>query len=435
MSAGEQGRACGALASWGQVAPPRICDEHRGIPTFWQMSGWCVLGMLFTSLTLHAGEPLVVHEWGTFTAVHASDGTLLSGLEREEHRLPNFVRSHAGFSPADKGWSRPVKNVTIKMETPVLYFYSDTERKVRVDVGFRGGSISQWYPERAGGEELSPLPAPVTDIVQLRTMAPVDFAAGFEGSVRWDVTEHAPGTAEVINNPRAWETPQWPRARVSGATLVKGPPGLVETGRADFSATAPVVEGFLFYRGIGSFEIPLHVSVTADGTLRLRNSGEADIPFVWIYDNRERVGGRYVWEGGLAAGESIVAGLAKVHFGPERTKALLEPLKAAGLTEAEARAMLATWQESYFDAPGLRVFWIVPREFTDRILPIKITPAPDKLERVLVGRSEVLTPAFEKELAEGFRADGGERWVSDRYFLAYRERVRQLGVVLREKTP
>lgn len=381
-------------------------------------------------VSLQADAGLTVHEWGTFTAVHASDGTLLSGLEREEHRLPNFVRSHAGFSPADKGWSRPVKNVTIKMETPVLYFYSDTERKVRVDVGFRGGSISQWYPERTDGELMPDAPRDRTAAAK-----PVDFAAGFEGSVRWDVTVLAPATAEVINNPRSWETPQWPRARVSGANLVKGPPGFVETGRGDFSATAPVVEGFLFYRGIGRFEIPFHVSVTADGTLRLRNSGKADIPFVWIYDNRERVGVRYAWESGLAAGESKDIDWAKVHFSAERTKALLEPLKAAGLTEAEARAMLATWQESYFDAPGLRVFWIVPREFTDRILPIKITPAPDKLERVLVGRSEVLTPAFEKELAEGFRADGGERWVSDRYFLAYRERVRQLGVVLPEKTP
>jgi len=81
------------------------------------------------------------------------------------------------------------------------------------------------------------------------------------------------------------------------------------------------------------------------------------------------------------------------------------------------------------------VFWIVPRAFTDRILPITITPKPDKLERVLVGRSEVLTPAFEKELVAEFRADGGVRWANDRYFLAYRERVRQLGVVLKENLP
>lgn len=378
---------------------------------------------------------LTVHEWGTFTSVHASDGSLLSGLEREEHRLPNFVRSHAGFSPADKGWNRPVKNVTIKMETPVLYFYSDRERPVKVEVGFRGGSISQWYPERTGGEELPVLPTNITDMAQLRGMTPVDFGKGYEGSITWDVTVLAPKSPEVINAPRSWETPQWSRARVSEANFIKGPAGFVETGRADVQATAPVVEGFLFYRGIGRFEIPFNVSVTADGTMRVRNTGEEKIPFVWVYDNQERVGGRYAWEGELAAGESRAVDRAKVHFGPERTQALLEPLKTAGLTEAEARAMLATWQESYFDAPGLRVFWIVPRAFTDRILPLSITPKPDKLERVLVGRSEVLTPAFERELVDGFRKDGGARWANDRYFLAYRERARQLGVVLSENSP
>lgn len=387
------------------------------------------------AVPLHAGGSFVVHEWGTFTSVHASDGTLLSGLEREEHRLPNFVRSHAGFSPANKGWDRPVKNVTIKMETPVLYFYAEKETPVTVDVGFNGGSISQWYPERSAGEELPALPRPVTDIAQLREMAPVDFAKGFSGSIQWKVSVLAPDTKEKINAPVSWETPQWPRARVVGANLIKGPPGYVETGRADFSMTAPVVEGFLFYRGIGHFSVPLSVRVSETGVMTLVNGGDADIPFVWIYDNREQAGGRYAWEGSLAEGEVRRVEQAKLHLGPERTQTLLEPLKAAGLTEAEARAMLATWKESYFDAPGLRVFWIVPRAFTDRILPISITPKPDKLERVLVGRSEVLTPAFERELVDGFRRDGGARWTNDRYFLAYRERARQLGVVLPKNSP
>lgn len=389
-----------------------------------------VLPLIVFAASLHAGEPFIVHEWGTFTSVHASDGTLLPGLEREEHRLPNFVRSHAGFAPADKGWSRPVKNVTIKMETPVLYFYADREVPVKVEVGFRGGSISQWYPERTGGEELPALPANITDIAQLRRMAPVDFGKGYNGGIAWDVTVLAPTSNEVINAPKSWETAQWPRARVSGANLVKGPPGFVETGRADFSATAPVVEGFLFYRGIGNFDVPLKVTASADGTVMLHNTGDAAIPYAVVYQKRE---GRdsETWEFiGLAPGEVRVVPPLVV-----RKIRLHHALTDAGLTAAEASAMLATWQESYFDAPGLRVFWIVPRTFTDRILPLSITPKPDKFERVLVGRSEVLTPAFEKELVEGFHADGGARWANDRYFLAYRERARQLGVVLPENTP
>jgi hypothetical protein len=46
---------------------------------------------------------------------------------------------------------------------------------------------------------------------------------------------------------------------------------------------------------------------------------------------------------------------------------------------------------------------------------------------VLVGRTEVLTPAFERQLLREFARDGGNRWSEDRYARAYRERVQQLG--------
>lgn len=390
---------------------------------------------LSSAASTHINGTFTVHEWGTFTTVSGSDGSLLSGLEVEEERLPNFVHSHNGFAPADKGWSRPVRNVTVKMETPVIYFYSDRERAVHVDVRFDGGSISQWYPGRSGGEMLPPLPWSHPTIETVRALPPVDFARGFDGSVQWKVTVLAPDSVEKINAPASWETPQWPRARVHGANLIKSLPEFVVSRRADLPDSAPVVEGFLFYRGVGNFSVPLTASIGADDTLVLRNTGDAEIPFVWIYDNREKVGGRYAWSGPLAAGKSVDVSWAKIHFGPDRTKALVEPLKAAGLSEDETRAMLATWKESYFERPGLRVFWIVPRAFTDRILPLTITPKPDKLERVLVGRSEVLTPAFERELVRGFSTDGGKQWTNDRYFRAYRERARQLGVVLPATPP
>lgn len=358
---------------------------------------------------LGAGGAFTVHEWGTFTAVHASDGTLLSGLEREEHRLPNFVRSHVGFAPADKGWARPVKNVTIKMETPVLYFYSDTELPVKVEVGFSGGSISQWYPERSGGEA-------VANAANEAAMRAMDFGAGYSGWVAWDATVLARDSKAKITARVDWETPQWPRARVTEANRVRTPDG--------------TVEGFLFYRGIGNFELPLRVATEVSGELTVVNTGTETIPYLLVYQNDAKGGPKSREVRALAPGERRVV--------PPLTGDLMrmdQALMGGGLTAAETKAMLATWKESYFEAPGLRVFWVVPRAFTDRILPISITPKPERLERVLVGRSEVLTPAFERELAAGFGADGGARWKDDRYFLAYRERARQLGIVLPGQNP
>src|SRR5436305_1473833 len=110
----------------------------------------CWLGLL-CGARVCAGD-FVVHEWGTFTSVSASDGHLLTGLELEEAPLPPFVQSIAGFSPTNKGWDRPVCGVTIKMETPVIYFYSAEALTARLEVTFHGGSISQWFPGRADGE-------------------------------------------------------------------------------------------------------------------------------------------------------------------------------------------------------------------------------------------------------------------------------------------
>ena len=49
------------------------------------------------TLLIHAASAYQLHEWGTFTTVAGSDGTLLTGLQREEEELPAFVHSHFGF--------------------------------------------------------------------------------------------------------------------------------------------------------------------------------------------------------------------------------------------------------------------------------------------------------------------------------------------------
>ncbi len=365
------------------------------------------LGVVGSGFPVRAADTFVVHEWGTFTSVSGSDGVMLPGLEVEEERLPNFVHSFSEVTATSKGLNHPVKNVTVKMETPVLYFYAAEPLTAQIEVGFHGGSISQWYPDRVGGETLP---------------ASVDFAIGYNGSAMWKVEVLAKGSAEKITAPTAGETTQWPRARVAEANRVRGPKG--------------EVEGFIFYRGVGNFHLPLEVKAAPDGTLTLHNAGGDDIAFAWVYEVPGKSGERsHAWWGKLTAGGTTTVAPDTTDASARMKIPFHAALCQAGLSAAEATALMDTWRESYFARPGLRIFWIVPRAFTDKILPISIMPRPDKLERVLVGRSELLTPSFEKELVEGFRSDGGARWANDRYFLAYRERARQLGVVLPVNTP
>jgi hypothetical protein len=360
----------------------------------------CLLALGLSARLLAAD--FTVHEWGTFTSVVGSDGRPLTGLEVEEERVPPFVHSFAGFAPFNKGWDRPVAGVTIKMETPVLYFYAAEPLSVRVAVGFRGGSISQWYPERSSGEQMSAPPA-----AERATLKPVDFSQPRTGSAIWKVDVLAHDTPLAINANRSWETPQWPRARVASANRVRNAQG--------------EVEGFIFYRGLGNFPLPLTATAAPNGTLTLANHGAHEIPFVWIYEKKDERSAARSWLGSLPAGESRVAAELQTQDVP-----FAAALTNAGLSAEEAHALMDTWRESYFDRPGLRVFWIAPRAFTDSILPIAITPQPTKLERVIVGRTEVMTPAFETTLLRDFALDSGKRWENDRYFRAYRERVRQL---------
>ncbi len=143
---------------------------------------------------LHASA-YELHEWGTFTTVAGSDGVLLTGLEREEEALPAYVRHHPGFMNhlpfvAGNYFKRmpvPVRNVKVKMETPVIYFHSDRAFSAKVAVGFEGGTISQWYPERSGGERLE-------DYFRHRPEDQqwIDFSRAYQGSIEWEIDVLSP---------------------------------------------------------------------------------------------------------------------------------------------------------------------------------------------------------------------------------------------------
>jgi hypothetical protein len=60
--------------------------------------------------------------------------------------------------------------------------------------------------------------------------------------------------------------------------------------------------------------------------------------------------------------------------------------------------MVNTWRTSWFGENGTRLLYLVPSKQTDKLLPLKVDPAPDERVRVLVGRLETITPEDCKEL-------------------------------------
>src|SRR5438093_13586661 len=56
---------------------------------------------------------------------------------RQRSDLPGFV--YVGIPTG-------LLTATVRMETPVLYFYADRETVASVRVDFPGGQITEWYP-------------------------------------------------------------------------------------------------------------------------------------------------------------------------------------------------------------------------------------------------------------------------------------------------
>src|SRR6185369_15740077 len=97
------------------------------------------------------------------------------------------------------------------------------------------------------------------------------------------------------------------------------------------------------------------------------------------------------------------AAFAESDYANDGVAALRAELRAAlvadGLFADEAQALLNTWELSYFKSSGRRVFFLVPRAWTDFYLPLDIS-LPSDINRVMVGRIELVTPEQREKLME-----------------------------------
>lgn len=381
-----------------------------------------------------SSEGFVAHEWGTFTSLRSSNGTVLSGLEREEEALPAFV-NNLTFSyrveTINKGFYNGIcniKNVTIKMETPVLYFYhTETSPKTcTTNVKFSNGTISQWYPGRSGGEFLPEMLVynQTGGALPVNQVPVVDFSLPRIGSISWIANILPKSDDSKYTTTPGQETQQWITQRKTNSNLVK-----TQIWQYDYikneNYSIDQIEKFLFYRGMGNFIEPLDVMFNSSGNLVISNKGKDKFTYVLVYERKRDSSIVVHWSGSISGNtvKVVEMSLGKSKDPVNEMEKFVSRLIAAGLYEDEARAMLSTWQKSYFEHEGLKVFWIVPPAFTEEVLPLTIAPQPDFLKRVLVGRSEILTPEFEKELMslKGTQAQLFDTLCKyDRFGLAYK---------------
>ena len=321
------------------------------VVTVFKTSGWNAAKLV------PAAGGLIVHEWGTFTSIAGKDGVALEWRPLNgASDLPKFVYTIQNHDDGLRHGPKANLTAAVRMETPVLYFYSASETDVSVKVDFPKGKITEWYPQ----------------------------ARSVSTSIDWGRLKIVPGAA--LNFPVAYsDNNRYYAARETDADPVQV---------CGTDGKSVQQEKFLFYRGVGTFDLPLSVKLEGESVV-LRNTSQDRIAHVILFENR----------GGKIGYQLIDDFTGEATYQRPKLNNNIDPLLqnlkqvliGSGLYEREAAAMIKTWRDSWFEE-GARVFYILPRQTTDAVLPITIEPRPADLVRVLVGRAEVITPEMENSV-------------------------------------
>ena len=340
-----------------------------------------------------------MHEWGTFTSLEDETGKSLGGINVDDEPVPSFVHtvSSAVLGPQhsvtpkppiqkDDGKGGPpcYPYVTMRLETPVMYFYPPKSQSLpqTLDVGvkFHSGWLTQFYPNAA-------VAAPDINRNQNYNWLTHDTV----GSLDWNQLQVGTNS----DGPQTDE-PVWLAPRNVRATAVKSADGESEK--------------YLFYRGLGNIESPLKIASNSEGTKLSLRSGFSEvlqpkqtekIRALWLVQIRSDGSTAYrTLEPITVSGDSgkvltvIKGDFNDADFSIQNRERLQSQMHAAlvadGLFDEEATAMLTTWEKSYFRNGGLRLFFIVPRAWTEHYLPLTISQ-PAEITRVMMGRTELIS--------------------------------------------
>jgi hypothetical protein len=299
---------------------------------------------------------LTVHEWGTFTSIASADGGSEPWVSLSPPAdLPCFVY-HLSAMCIKCGANR------VRMETPVIYFYSTEPLVASVHVDLPSGLITEWYPQATQASRLEP-----------------GMTYGNGGNIEWRAVQVLPGAVQEF--PDNGDQSHYYAARETDSAPVR---------------VGDQTEKLLFYRGIANFDIAIHPQFLPNGKLEIRNAGPAPVGFAMLFENRGgKIGYRVLHD---LQGTTLLDSPDLTADSEALREQLARALVDAGLYSKEAAAMIETWRDSWFEE-GMRIFYLVPRTTLDAVLPLKIAPAPTATERVFVGRVELLSPSMQRTIS------------------------------------
>jgi hypothetical protein len=296
------------------------------------------------------------------------------------------------------------------METPVTYFYTKRERDVNVRVDFPEGLLTEFYPPVVSmtpnfkrGEDLA-IRNSSLDWGKVHLIPQDFFQVNIEDKDRARLIEERLLGGMI---PPAAGKNHYFHARETDSAIVQV--HLDPNPKQPRRPVGDFFEKFLFYRGIGNFELPLKLTASGGGKYELLNSGPDNIRSLFLVtaDGKELKFSKFDQ---IDSGQQrTLTQSDKAATMEELSEAVVQSLIEENLYEKEARAMVKTWRSSWFGETGTRLFYMVPTAITEKMLPLKVEPKPAETVRVLVGRMEIMPPETEQQVLELVRASYAKR--------------------------
>jgi hypothetical protein len=337
---------------------------------------WCIG---FVAL-VHGEEPrkgVVAHEWGVFR-VHNDVELANADMRAIWQGLPKFVYGQVSDRDLPKYW----RNIEA-VDKPVIFFHTADAVEVELRVDFPGGMPAVWWPgtetpaNRFGKITPSPKEGEPFRFLEWRLFLKEPPKVGNLG-----------GKVELARvDDKSW---------VKTLRAVKADDVFVRAGEQYVGCER---EKFVYYDGLlprGKWiEITFDKKVVA-----LANRATHPVYDLTAVDRRKPDHIRVARVAKVEAGAKV----AELEFKEADARGwpaagletLIGQLKEAGLFEDEAKSLADLWKQELFETPGMTLFYRLPQDEYDRLLPLKMKPKPEKLVRVGL----VVHPHCEPDLAE-----------------------------------
>jgi hypothetical protein len=315
---------------------------------------------LLGSAAMAADPPakkLTVHEWGVFR-VHEDAEMANADIKALWDGLPEFVYGYIRGRLLPRHWGA----VEIR-DRPVIFFHAAEPMLLSMKVDFPGGMPGVWWPG---------------------TVAPAVFGdqkpPAAAKSLSWDIG--------LIQAPQGW------------MPKTAGPPPVpkdhwferLRQVKSDelFSRFGPgghyvEREKFVYYDGLFPQAKWVKIGVEKDG-ISLTNRVKHAVFDVTVVDRRGdakvRVGRVEKLDAGATSKNIAFTEIDASRFASEASQTLSKQLVAAGLNDDEAASLVDLWKKEMFETPGLHVFYRLPQEEYERLLPMTLAPKPHAVVRV-----------------------------------------------------